>query len=792
MRREQILPPRYVHALPREQALVGREAELRLLASRASSEEGGVIALIGLGGAGKTVLLHQALERLQAAAAPRGLFAWSFYRDSDADSFLGEALRYFTGRAPAAEGSLGRVYELCAVLKDFGPAVLGLDGLERVQAFGADSAGRIEDPALRVLLERLAVGVGSVLTLVTTRVALSDLSEHKGAGYQEIALDALPTDAAAALLRDRGTDGTDAELASLSAAYDGHALTLSLVGRLVAEYHGAAAGRGPEIAPYAELGALDASRRLDRVLQAFERKLPPTEITVLERMAAFRGDTTADLVGAVLLDRGRGGLVDRVKSWWSDPLGRIDAAGLLAALDHLESLKVLAREGERDGKTLYAFHAAVKDHFYERLLSVGQGEKIHETMRHHLAARPMQRKPETEEELDRMEELIHHTLACERVEEAFRLYWDRMDGYDHVGRALGHYARGRRIVAAFFTEGNPEKPREGTGAHAAMLAGDLGLYLEKLGELDRALECHHVAAAALRDTKDSTNLCIGLRNEAGILLLQGQLVEARRRAGRALSHAENAGDEEQRIDTLTLIGLVDGLHGKIPLATSAFADARAAQGKLDRHPGPLTRRRGVRHARLMLRTNDLPGARGVLDANIDLCRRHSWSQDLALSQIGLAEVRRASGDTGGAAKCLEEAMLFALRTGNQEALCMCHLEQGRLHRATGDTERAVEQLAEGLRVARRVGFGIFLIDLLLLAGELQRDAGDPRAADTAKEAHALALDAGCGYVWGQVGALDLLARASEAAGNTSEARDAREAEGRLRGRLGRLSGGASA
>src|SRR5262245_31739818 len=163
-------PPDYniVHPLPSAPQFVGRRSELDELLAWWYSGIPGVVALVGLGGAGKTAIAARMVAELCRPGnpyRPAGLFVWSFYQEPDAGFFLSEAYRYFAGpgAGPAPARGAGLLHLLRQALGVGGPHLLVLDGLERVQrpeGDGPGAFGRVEDPLLRGLLTRLAEGEG--------------------------------------------------------------------------------------------------------------------------------------------------------------------------------------------------------------------------------------------------------------------------------------------------------------------------------------------------------------------------------------------------------------------------------------------------------------------------------------------------------------------------------------------------------------------------------------------------------------------------------------------------------
>jgi len=213
--------PLLVHALPCAPNFVGRETELQELRAAWQQDFRGVLALVGLGGAGKTALAARFVAELATAAAPpERLFVWSFYQEPDAGLFLERAYQYFAGQSAGAQPAKGAglLHLLRDALADGGPHWLILDGLERVQCqenTSTERYGQIEDPLLKSLLTRIAEGMGRTVALVTSRFPLTDLRAVQGQGYRQVDIGGLEPSAALALLRQRGVKGNDDALSGL-------------------------------------------------------------------------------------------------------------------------------------------------------------------------------------------------------------------------------------------------------------------------------------------------------------------------------------------------------------------------------------------------------------------------------------------------------------------------------------------------------------------------------------------------------------------------------------------------
>lgn len=287
--------PLLVHRLPPAPHFVGRDEELARLRDAWTSGFRGVLALVGLGGAGKTAVAARFLDELLAgklAPRPAGVFVWSFYQAPDAGLFLEEAYRYFAGsRSALAAKGAGLLHLLREALAHGGPYLLVLDGLERVQRQEGADFGQVEDPLLRGLLARLADGTGRTAALVTSRFPLTDFFIGRTArapGYHHLDVGGLSAGAALDLLRRRGVVGADDVLAALVERYGAHALTLDHLGGIIGQFLDGDPTRAPEAPDLTAASDDRQALRLARLLRAYEEHLPPEELALLCRLCLLR------------------------------------------------------------------------------------------------------------------------------------------------------------------------------------------------------------------------------------------------------------------------------------------------------------------------------------------------------------------------------------------------------------------------------------------------------------------------------------------------------------------------
>ncbi len=321
--------------------------------------DGHVLALIGLGGAGKTAIASAFVSGLLDPAAgadrPDGLFVWSFYVNQDVSNFLRHAYRYFSrGLKPESSGA-GLLYRLTEMLDDGGRNLLVLDGLERVQRPPGDlkrGFGELEDPLLRQAVTRLAAGAGRTRCLITSRFPVPDLHRWEGCGYARREVDRLDRQAAGQLLRRHGVRGDDRALDVVLDEYGSHALTLDHVGAYLAAFcdgEPAAAARLEE--PRLDSDTLE-ERKLARVLRAYEKSLTSRELDLLVRFCLFRTGASSEALHSIFSRTDVPALCGDLSGCTEAEFGRLAT--------RLTRLHLLLPEPGGG----YTAHPAVRDHFY--------------------------------------------------------------------------------------------------------------------------------------------------------------------------------------------------------------------------------------------------------------------------------------------------------------------------------------------------------------------------------------------------------------------------------------------
>ncbi len=717
---------RVVHALQPAPHFSGRAALVNTLSTwvddTASPDR--VQALVAAGGTGKTAIIEQVLRGLQQRGARPGaghVLVWSFYEKPDADAFLRECGQLFLGEPDDAPPG-GRLERLQRGLRDGQPHMLVMDGLERVQVEAGSSGGlsrvrgELEDTALRLLLQAIAAGLCRTRALLTSRFSLTDLRDWQHRGVVETALDDLPLETARQVLRGWGVQGPDAALDAVAAQVGQHALSVAVIGSYLQHFE---AGRIEAAARFdldAVAGDDPKAAKLARVLGFYAEKLPADERELLTRLAVFPRGITLDLLG-VLLDAGgavAGLLVDA-------------RPALPRLLQRLVDRGLVFRYLSTDQTAAWTAHPFVRERF-AALLGCPAGEvfaAVAERLGQGLAQRP-ENKPLDVALLDRYEQVIEALRLAGRAQETFDLYWFGLDGFDHLGKVLGDYARGYRILRGFVPE-NGDLARFGRDLapiDRALGLTDLALICSRLGRLQEAWAARQEDDERKRRLDDPKGTSVGLQHTSELAFDLGQLQQARAAALAALAQAERAESNEQRESSLAYAAHAAHQAGDPATAQAEFAAATALENK------PLLySNRGQWHARHHLDSGDRHACRAIVSAGPAISQRNGWNLEIPgwhalLARLALAEQQDPQPH-------IVEIRAWTARSGDMPWIIEAHLLSARHALAQPDLAKALAEAEDGLRQAR---------------------PDRAQALATARQALDASTDPDCGYAWGEADA----------------------------------------
>lgn len=499
-----------------ETRLFGRDLELGLLDDWFHHDtDHPLLAVIGLGGQGKSALTWQWQKQLQTdKLAPPLVVWWSFYeQDGTMRALLAELLTYF-GEDPSRFASLRQAVDRLRHHLQHTPALIVLDGAERLlraySSLGAAYQGDAEtadvhaaslerrqlrgcvDPAAGLLLRWLAEpGQTQAQTLLTSRLFPEELSGGSGLGLQGVRrhdLTGLNNEAAYALFTELGITTTRAEVQAVCEPLGYHPLSLRLLARAV-RYSPTAPNDLRAAANYDPTADLLGKR--EHVLRRAYDNLPARAQHTLSRLAAFR----SSVAWRVLADVFGGGNAVQAD------LRLLEERGLLQrTVRQLE-------DGQTD--TRYDLHPIVRRYAYDRLADRGA---THTQLVVYFEAVPQPQRITSLDDLAPAIELHHHLTRAGRYDEARTLFRDRIDTPTYY--QLGAYQVQIELLRALFPDGEHKLPRLSSEAQQASTLNDLASVYSMAGRPSAAVPVVQLATDLAEKQGNKKNQAIGLGNLA--------------------------------------------------------------------------------------------------------------------------------------------------------------------------------------------------------------------------------------------------------------------------------------
>src|SRR5215467_8696712 len=215
----------------------GREGELAELSHWMVHEQCRLIAILGMGGIGKSALVSLLGKQL----APQfDAVLWRSVRDAPScEELVADCLTFFSETPPAAfPASLEqRITQLLARLQA-SRCLLVLDNLETLLQSGDPEGGYLPGyEGYGRLIGRLAESAHQSCVLLTSRERPREIEALEGtrSPVRSLRLEGVDEQTARVLLSDKGLDGTPAAWQRLVAGYAGNPLALKIVAQAISD-----------------------------------------------------------------------------------------------------------------------------------------------------------------------------------------------------------------------------------------------------------------------------------------------------------------------------------------------------------------------------------------------------------------------------------------------------------------------------------------------------------------------------------------------------------------------------
>jgi tetratricopeptide (TPR) repeat protein len=731
---------------------VGREALLESITADYANPNILVTGLIGYGGEGKSSLARRWVDQiLNSGQKVDGVFWWAFYDRPNTDEFMEAALSFMnpaidTRKVPGAN----RKAHMIAAMLASGRYIFVLDGFEVMQGQEGDGYGEIISNDMREFLALFATPGDpqhNSFCLITSRAPLSDLVNYTT--YQHRDVTALSPAEGRDLLRNVGVIGQDYELEKVVKQWDGHALTLSLIGGYLKDAHGGDIARIDEIESPVENE--NFYERVHRVLRRYDEHLSEAERAFMTLFSVFRTPVNEAALSTMFRTASEHLILNT-------PLVTMTDAEFNDLISHLMNYRMLRKADEQTFTT----HPLIRAHYFGILSQREDANETHEGAKNYYLSLAREDSPEfpTMDDLLPLIEVVYHACHAGAYDEAFRIWEDRIDqGSKYVlGFILGANETQLAIMREFFLDGDLSQVPAVSSPHSQhFILNEIGLCLMSLGRLRDAVPFSERAINSYLETEDWRNASMGYQNLTALQAYLGNLAAAWEEGAEALRLAEKAEYDEFKLYSNAYIAWVAHLRGESQVAGEAFGQAEVLEEEIDPGKIYLCSLRGIQHADHLRRMGNADYARRVTEANLGICTRHQWRYLVSQCRRVLGDLEGDTGDQTAARQHYDEALRIARSIQDSAVLIEDLLGRGLwAAKLVKDLPTAKNDLNEALSMCTTSGYRIFEADCRVGLAWLYYHSGNSDLARQEAE-RAKAMSAEMGYHWGRVDADEILA-----------------------------------
>jgi hypothetical protein len=597
--------------------LVGRDEQLNQLDAAWHNEHINVVSLVAEGGAGKSSLLNEWLTRLQTRgyAGAEIVLGWSFYsqgskeRATSAEGFLNWAVNQLDVK-PSSNTSPAKAAAIAETLASR-RILLALDGVEPLQRGPGPELGKLKDLGLHELLRRVAANPPSSCTgliVITTRTAVIDIDRWRKTSAPVIELDQLSHVAGVELLKDNGVWGTAAQLKEAVAAFDGHALALSLVAGFLKETQNGDVRRRDHIRQIAYDDDDPRHAHAKRVIKSYADEWlvnQPILDSIMSLVGLFDRPADVGCLDSLRCNPAINGLTGSIVGLgdenWNKAVARLRAGKLLLPPDPNMPAALDA-------------HPLVREWFGERLKENNKDacREAHGRLYEHLRDRTKESDAPTLEELGPLYQAIAHGCRAGRHEEALRqVYMERVcrrrsngDLEYYAVQKLGAFSSDLAAISWFF-EVPYERPVHTLKAvDRSWVLGQASYFLRMQGRFGEALPPLRAGLRMVDAQQNWGNAAIGAANLCQVEFTLGEISPSAVTARRAIEYADRTENSFRMIATRAAYAHILHSMGKDSDARRLFAKAERLQRQSEPRYPLLYSLRGYRYCDFLLDKGD--------------------------------------------------------------------------------------------------------------------------------------------------------------------------------------------
>ena len=519
------LLPKWAHVPTKPSFFAGRQFELDQLSRTQEESSNCLIAVIGLGGQGKSTLVYEWVNRM-VADTPDHYRAqyWCTAMQSGMtfDSFLDDVLGYLLGDGydKRAEPEMSiRVKKLLGIMSER-RILLVVDGMERWLAgwAGADdmlaSADTVDqrtgtDEELDDFLAQ-ATGITSGTRLILTSRALPAVLDNAGCSVVPVyedgqvgTLQGLDDEAVVDLFGRLGVRGSPAALTALAEPHANHPLAVTVLAGLIKKKYGG------DLSKTKKVSALDRRRALFQLFDEARENLPGGAISERLLQLASHCLENASLEVLVALFENAG---EDNQTPLSVPDEFDDAEEFIRELAiTLGDWHLVDWIGEDQ---VVALHPLVKEFYVSR---TADSQQLHKALHEWYSDRPIPEFPENLADAKPRDLAIQHALRARLPQAAKDLIYRPLtptSSFVDWLRRFGHLTKGIQLLTAIANDADPIDAAELTVTKAAFQR-PLGKFDETIEGLTQAISTLE-SAAENRDTDVMSNLVGALINRGNV------------------------------------------------------------------------------------------------------------------------------------------------------------------------------------------------------------------------------------------------------------------------------------